>query len=275
MITLQGVSFRYPGQTEWILHRIDLTVKPGEFLAILGKNGSGKSTLVKLMDGLLNPIEGKVLVDGMEPSEPAQLRMIRQRVGMLFSNPDNQLVSSVVEEDVAFGPENLGLPPKEIEKRVYDALAAVRMEDYRKVPPHLLSGGQKQRVAIAGVLALKPGYLVLDEPTSMLDPAGRREVLETLIRLNREEGAAIILVTHFPEEALLAEKMLVLDRGRIVMYDAPRTVFSQVEDLEALGLEAPEMVRLSAELRKIGVEVEYETDADALYQAVRKAGHKT
>ena len=187
----------------------------GEFLALLGRNGSGKSTLTKLLNGLLKPTSGDVVVDGLNTCDQRHLSTIRQRVGLLFSNPDNQLVASVVEEDVAFGPENLGLPSKEIHDRVNWALSVVGMEDYLKHPPHLLSGGQKQRVAIAGILALKPSYMVLDEPTSMLDPQGRDEVLKTLIRLNREEGTAIVLVSHFAEEATVADRVIILNKVRL------------------------------------------------------------
>lgn len=252
-------------------------IEPGEFVVVLGRNGSGKSTLVRLIDGFLLPEQGQVLVDGLDLADPNARVAVRQRVGLLFSNPDNQLVSSVVEEDVAFGPENLGLPPPEIENRVQSALAQVRMEDYRAYPPHLLSGGQKQRIAIAGVLALQPRYLMLDEPTSMLDPAGRDEVLETVIRLNRETGAGVLWVTHFTEEALAAHRVIVLDQGRIVMNGPPEAILGRVEELYALGLEPPDSVLLARELRRRGIQVSDGLSADGLLDELIKlaaAGHR-
>jgi len=255
MIEVKGVSFNYPGLDTSVLDQIDLEIWPGEFLAILGRNGSGKSTLTKLLNGLLIPSAGDVLVDGMNTRDQRKLRSIRQRVGLLFSNPDNQLVASVVEEDVAFGPENLGLEPGVIRKRVDESLAAVGMQDFLKHPPHFLSGGQKQRVAIAGIYALKPAYMVLDEPTSMLDPRGRAEVIQTLIRLNREEGTAVILVTHFAEEAALADRVLILDQGRISLSGTPGEVLTQTERLLALGLEPPEVVVLADRLRNQGYDL--------------------
>lgn len=255
MIEVRGVSFTYPGQETPVLKDISFTVKAGDFLAVLGRNGSGKSTLAKLLNGFLVPKAGEVVVDGFSTSNSAGLRHIRQMVGLLFSNPDNQLVSQIVEEDVAFGPENLGLPPEEIKKRVDEALSLVGMEDYRRHPPHLLSGGQKQKVAIAGMLALKPRYLVLDEPTAMLDPRGRAEVMNTLVRLNREEGTGIVLITHFAEEAALAGQVMVLAAGEIAAAGSPIEVLTRFSDLEGWGIEPPAVVQLVHELSMRGLEV--------------------
>ncbi|MGI6551313.1 MAG: energy-coupling factor transporter ATPase [Syntrophomonadales bacterium] len=252
MIEVQGVSFNYPGLESPVLQDINLEIRPGEFLALLGRNGSGKSTLTKLLNGLLIPSNGNVVVDGLNTRDPQNLSKIRQQVGLLFSNPDNQLVAGIVEEDVAFGPENLGLPANEIRDRVRWALSVAGMTDYIKYPPHLLSGGQKQRVAIAGILALGPRYMVLDEPTSMLDPQGRDEVLHTLFELNREQGTTIVLVTHFVEEATTADRVVILDQGKLVMTGSPLEVLTRTGDLPNWGLEAPEIVLLCQELRKRG-----------------------
>ncbi len=252
MIEVQGVSFNYPGLESPVLQDINLEIRPGEFLALLGRNGSGKSTLTKLLNGLLIPSNGNVVVDGLNTRDPQNLSKIRQQVGLLFSNPDNQLVAGIVEEDVAFGPENLGLPANEIRERVRWALSVAGMTDYIKYPPHLLSGGQKQRVAIAGILALGPRYMVLDEPTSMLDPQGRDEVLHTLFELNREQGTTIVLVTHFVEEATTADRVVILDQGKLVMTGSPLEVLTRTGDLPNWGLEAPEIVLLCQELRKRG-----------------------
>ncbi|MGE5544236.1 MAG: energy-coupling factor transporter ATPase [Bacillota bacterium] len=252
MIEVTGVGFVYPGQESPVLKDINLEIRPGEFLALLGRNGSGKSTFTRLFNGLLIPSIGDVVVDGFNTRDQKNLSKIRQRVGLLFSNPDNQLVAGIVEEDVAFGPENLGMPSQEIQDRVRWALSVVGMEKYLKHPPHLLSGGQKQKVAIAGILALRPSYMVLDEPTSMLDPQGRDEVLRTLVDLNREQGTTVVLVTHFAEEAALADRVMVLDQGRLVMMGSPQEVLTRPSDLHTWGLEAPEIVLLCQELRKRG-----------------------
>ncbi len=269
MIEVKGVGFNYLGQELPVLQNFNLEIRPGEFLALLGRNGSGKSTLTKLLNGLLKPTSGDVVVDGLNTCDQRHLSTIRQRVGLLFSNPDNQLVASVVEEDVAFGPENLGLPSKEIHDRVNWALSVVGMEDYLKHPPHLLSGGQKQRVAIAGILALKPSYMVLDEPTSMLDPQGRDEVLKTLIRLNREEGTAIVLVSHFAEEATVADRVIILEQGKIVSMGSPLEVLTRADDLNTLGLEAPEVVLLAEELKKRGYYLPPVIDEEQLVHLVQ------
>ena len=252
MIEVAGVSFSYPGLESPVLHDINLEIRPGEFLALLGRNGSGESTFTRLLNGLLVPAAGDVIVDGYNTRDSSHRLRIRQQVGLLFSNPDNQLVAGIVEEDVAFGPENLGLPAAEIRERVRWALSVVGMEEYLKYPPHMLSGGQKQRVAIAGVLALGPSYMVLDEPTSMLDPRGREEVVRTLTKLNLEQGTAIIMVTHFVEEAAAADRVVVLDRGRVLVTGSPLEVLTRIDDLADWGLEAPEIALLCHELRKRG-----------------------
>ncbi|MBE3587479.1 MAG: energy-coupling factor transporter ATPase [Thermoanaerobacteraceae bacterium] len=224
----------------------------GEFLVIIGPNGSGKSTLARHLNALLLPTAGTVAVDGLSTADPANLWEIRRRVGMVLQNPDNQLVAAVVEEDVAFGPENLGLPPEEVRRRVDGALAAVGLAEQRLRPPHLLSGGQKQRLAIAGALAMEPQCLVLDEPTAMLDPAGRREVLGTLRQLNRERGMTVILITHFMEEAALADRIWVLHGGRLVLSGSPAKVFSHREELKDMGLALPGAAELAWRLRQAG-----------------------
>ncbi|MGE5417885.1 MAG: energy-coupling factor transporter ATPase [Acidobacteriota bacterium] len=255
MIEVKGVSFTYPGQDSPALQDVTFSVAEGDFVAILGRNGSGKSTLARMLNGLLQPTQGEIIVDGISTRDASQATKVRQMVGLLFSNPDNQLVSQIVEEDIAFGPENLGLSPEIIEERVHTALAMVGMEDFRKHPPHLLSGGQKQRIAIAGVLALKPKYMVLDEPTAMLDPLGRDEVIKNLLYLNREEGTGVILITHHVEEALLAKYVLVMDHGQVAMAGLPQEVLIKAAALEELGLEAPGPVLLAESLRKKGWEI--------------------
>ena len=230
-----------------------MSVGSGSFVALIGPNGSGKSTLAKQFNALLLPSEGEVVIDDLETSVESNRWRIRQTVGMVFQNPDNQLVAPTVEEDVAFGPENLGLPSGEIRARVDEALSLVGMTSFRRHAPYLLSGGQKQRVAIAGVVAMRPKCLILDEPTAMLDPRGRREVLETMIRLNQEESITVICVTHFMEECLAAARVLVMDGGRIVLDDSPRRIFQLVEELRALGLGVPAVAELVGELRAAGV----------------------
>ncbi|WP_258358881.1 energy-coupling factor transporter ATPase [Moorella sulfitireducens (nom. illeg.)] len=255
MIEVQGVTFFYPGTREPALENISLTIRPGEFLAITGPNGSGKSTLARLLNGLLRPGKGRVLVDGLDTADAASLVEIRRRVGMVFQDPDNQLVAATVEDDVAFGPENLGLPPAAVRQRVAAALEAVELADLKTRPPHRLSGGQKQRLALAGVLAMEPVYLVLDEATAMLDPVGREEVLKKVLALRREKGLAVILITHFMEEAALAERMLVLNEGRIILSGPPADVLQQEEGLAKAGLKAPAIVALGKSLRQAGVKL--------------------
>jgi len=235
------------------LDQIDLELLKGEFTAIIGHNGSGKSTLAKLMNATLLPSGGKMYVLGMDTQDENRLWEIRRNAGMVFQNPDNQIVATIVEEDVAFGPENLGVHPDEIRQRVDASLASVNMTEHLKKPPHLLSGGQKQRVAIAGVLAMKPQCIILDEPTAMLDPSGRKEVLDTIMHLNKEEGITIVLITHFMEEAVLADRVVVMESGHVIMDDTPKKVFSHVEKLQALGLDVPQVTLLAHEMRKSGL----------------------
>lgn len=235
---------------------VSLDVKEGQFIAVLGHNGSGKSSLAKHINALLMPTEGTIWVDNIDTKDETHLWDIRRTAGMVFQNPDNQLVSTVVEEDVAFGPENLAVPTAEIWKRVERALGAVNMTAFRKKSPLKLSGGQKQRVAIAGIIAMEPKCIVLDEPTAMLDPIGRSEVMETLCDLNREKGITIILITHHMNEAVNADKIFVMNKGRLVMQGSPREVFSQVEELKSCGLEVPQVTELGYMLKKSGLEIE-------------------
>ena len=256
MITAQGVTFQYDTPEEaprLVLEGIDLSIEKGSFVALLGHNGSGKSTLAKHFNAMLLPTGGRVLVEGIDTAEEEQKYEIRRMVGMVLQNPDNQLVSTIVEEDVAFGPENLGVPPEEIRRRVDEALKTVGMQDFADAAPHMLSGGQKQRVAIAGVLAMRPKIIVFDESTAMLDPSGREEVLNTVLRINREEGITIIWITHFMEEAARAGRVLVMDDGKIAMEGAPREVFTMVDRLKEMGLDAPPMEEMGRRLRAKGI----------------------
>lgn len=258
MIKLNHMSHTYEdenGQTVYALNDISLEIQPGEFVAIIGTNGSGKSTLAKHFNVLLVPTEGTCEVLGMRTDDPANLWKIRQNVGMVFQNPDNQIVAAVVEEDVAFGPENLGVPPEEIRQRVSDALARVRMTAFAKHGPHLLSGGQKQRVAIAGILAMQSRCIVLDEPTAMLDPMGRKEVMDTIRQLN-QEGITVIIITHFMEEAVQAGRVIVIHHGEIKMDGTPREVFTHVDELLELGLDVPVPAELAVRLRRKGIPLE-------------------
>ncbi len=239
-----------------VLNKLSLSVKKGEFVALLGHNGSGKSTLAKMFNGILQPESGSVTVCGLDTSDDDKLLDIRKKVGLVLQNPDNQLVASIVEEDVAFGPENLGLDPKEIRKRVDDALKAVDMYEYRGHAPHKLSGGQKQRVAIAGIIAMEPECIVLDEPTAMLDPQGRREVMDTIVKLNREKKITIILITHYMDEAALADRLVVLDGGKILTEGTPKEVFSQVELLKRHSLDVPQSTELAHKLKSSGFDIE-------------------
>ncbi|WP_338827234.1 energy-coupling factor transporter ATPase [Neomoorella thermoacetica] len=255
MIAIQGATYIYPGSTVPALERIDLAIEPGEFLAITGPNGSGKSTLARLLNGLLRPRQGRILVDGLDTGDDTALITIRRRVGMVFQDPDNQLVGATVAEDVAFGLENLGLPPAEIAKRVDLALRSVGLEDLAARPPHLLSGGQKQRLALAGVLAMEPRYLVLDEATAMLDPVAREEILEQVLRLRQEQGIAIILITHLMEEAVRADRMLIMKSGRIFWQGSPRELSYQERILAAAGLRLPAVIALAKSLRQAGIKL--------------------
>ncbi len=255
-IEARGLGYVYPlegGRRAVALQDVNLTIERGEFVAIIGPNGSGKSTLARHFNGLLLPTTGQVWVDGLSTSDPRHLQAVRQRVGMVFQNPDNQLVASTVEEDVAFGPENLALPPEEIHRRVEEALNIVGLADYRTHPPQMLSGGQKQLVAIAGALATRPACLVLDEPTAMLDPAGRRQIQSTIHRLNAEEALTIVLITQSMDEAAFARRVLVLHEGRIVMDGTPEEIFEQGERLQVLGLDLPPAVEVAHRLRDRGI----------------------
>ena len=237
MIECRNLIFKYTAgenQEEKIaINDVNLQIKEGEFIAILGHNGSGKSTMAKHMNALLIPTEGKMLVNKMDTSDMNNLWNIRETAGMVFQNPDNQLVATIVEEDVAFGPENLGVPPEEIRKRVDEALERVGMSEYKRHAPHLLSGGQKQRIAIAGILAMKPKCIIFDEPTAMLDPSGRKEVLDTIIDLNKNYGITVILITHYMDEAAKADRIVVMDKGKLILDGKPRDVFSNVEKMKS------------------------------------------
>lgn len=262
MIKSEDLVFKYVNaeeQTEKVaINHVSMEVKKGEFLVILGHNGSGKSTMAKHMNALLLPSGGKMYVDGLDTSDIENLWEVRRRAGMVFQNPDNQLVATIVEEDVAFGPENLGVDPKEIRERVDDSLKAVGMYEYRKHAPHLLSGGQKQRIAIAGILAMRPKCIVLDEPTAMLDPSGRNEVMKTIKEVNKKFGITIILITHYMDEAAQADRIIVMDKGEKVMEGVPSGIFSQVEKIKSIGLDVPQVTELAYELQKEGVDISTE-----------------
>ena len=252
-IKVDNVCFSY--EDNQVLNNISMSVKEGEFVALLGHNGCGKSTMAKLFNMLLSPQSGTVIIDGITAETEDDVYDIRSRVGLVLQNPDNQLVATIVEEDVAFGPENLGVPPQEIRQRVDNALKAVDMYDYRRHAPHKLSGGQKQRVAIAGIIAMEPKCIVLDEPTAMLDPKGRQEVMETIKRLNREHNITIVLITHYMDEAVQADRVIVMDSGSILTQGTPQQVFSNVELLKKHSLDVPQSVELMYMLRNRGVNV--------------------
>ena len=252
IIKTENLHFTYAGDEHETLHGIDLEIEEGSFVAILGHNGSGKSTLAKLFNGILLPTEGRVLVDGIDTTHEDKLLQVRAAVGLVFQHPDNQIVANVVEDDVAFAPENLGVDPAEIRRRVDAALKTVGMYEYRLHAPHLLSGGQKQRVAIAGVLAMQPKCIVLDEPTAMLDPVGRREVVSTVTRLCREEGITVVLITHHMSECVGADRLVVMSEGNVIADGTPRDVFSQVELLRSEGLSVPTTTELIYDLDAAG-----------------------
>ncbi len=259
MIKIEDVTYEYSsigeeGQLRAI-RDLSIDVKRGEFLVILGHNGSGKSTLAKLMNGLLIPTKGDIYVMGMNTKDENKIWNIREKAGMVFQNPDNQIVATIVEEDVAFGPENQGIPPAEIRKRVDEALRIVEMTEYKRHAPHLLSGGQKQRVAIAGILAMNPDCIIFDEPTAMLDPTGRIEVMNTIKKLNKVEEKTIVLITHYMDEAVEADRILVMEQGEIVMAGTPREIFKQVKKVKELGLDVPQVTELVYELRKEGIDI--------------------
>jgi len=255
VLQLDNVSFRYPESERTALKSVSLSFPAGSFTAVLGHNGSGKSTLAKLCNAILLPTEGRVLVKGMDTADENNLLSVRRTVGMVFQNPDNQIVASVVEDDVAFAPENLGVEPAEIRRRVDDALRRVGMYEFRLHAPHLLSGGQKQRIAIAGVLAMQPEILVLDEPTAMLDPAGRREVLATIEALRAETGVTVLLITHHMDECIGADRVLVMADGKLVMDGTPPEIFSQVETVRGWGLDVPATTETLWELNRGGMEL--------------------
>ena len=265
MISVQELKHIYTdadGNEVSALNGINLDIPAGEFIAIIGANGSGKSTLARHLNALLLPTAGKCIVDGLDTTDEKNLWDIRQHVGMVFQNPDNQIVAAIVEEDVAFGPENVGVPGPEIRERVERALAAVGMSDYARHAPHLLSGGQKQRIAIAGVLALEPKVIVLDEPTAMLDPQGRQEIVRTVKQLNKEKGITIVYITHYMTEALEADRVVVMEKGHIRFSGTPHEVFSRVDELEKVGLEAPLAAKIASELRKSGIKLPKEIITD-------------
>ena len=278
MIKAENLAYTYPGVDDTpgvaVFKELDITIEEGSFVAILGTNGCGKSTLAKHFNAILLPSGGKVWAWGMDTSNEEMIIPIRRKVGMVFQNPDNQIVANVVEEDVAFGPENLGVAAPEIRSRVDRALKQVGMYEYREHAPHLLSGGQKQRIAIAGVIAMAPKCIVLDEPTAMLDPKGRREVMETITRLNQDKNITVVLITHHMEEAAQAGRVIVLHKGKVAADGTPQEVFSQVELLHGLGLAAPETVELCYELNRQGFSIpldklEIEECAQALYNVVK------
>lgn len=261
IVEFHNITFCYDAdegeqQPEPAIRDFTFNVKKGEFVAVLGHNGSGKSTVAKLSNSILIPNEGKVLVKGMDTADEDLSYEIRKTVGVVFQNPDNQIVASIVEEDVAFGPENLGLPREEIRKRVDDSLKAVGMYEYRHHEPHKLSGGQKQRVAIAGIIAMRPECIFLDEPTAMLDPKGRKEVMDTVIKLNKEYGMSVVFITHFMEEAVLADRVAVIDNSRLLLEGTPKEVFKQENLLRSVGLDIPQITNLAREMKKSGVKVD-------------------
>lgn len=259
MIKLENVTYEYKSYIDdnilTAVKDISIEVRRGEFLVILGHNGSGKSTMAKMMNGLLIPTSGEVQVMGMNTRDEERIWDIRSKAGMVFQNPDNQIVATIVEEDVAFGPENQGVPPTEIRRRVDEALSIVEMSEYKKHAPHLLSGGQKQRVAIAGILAMKPDCIIFDEPTAMLDPNGRLEVMETIRKLNKVEGKTIVLITHYMDEAVKADRIIVMSHGELVLEGTPREIFRQVEKVKEYGLDVPQVTELAYELRKEGIDI--------------------
>ena len=285
IISVEHLAYTYPGVEGTpgipVFEDLNLTVQDGSFVAILGTNGCGKSTLAKHFNSILLPTGGKVYVCGIDTSNEDRILTVRRNVGMVFQNPDNQIVANVVEEDVAFGPENLGIASPEIRRRVDSALKQVEMYEYREHAPHLLSGGQKQRVAIAGIIAMEPRCIVLDEPTAMLDPRGRREVIDTIGRLNREKGITVVLITHHMDEAAKADRVVVLNKGKVAADGTPQQVFAQVELLHSLGLASPETVELCWELNKLGFDLpldklEPEVCAQTLYEHLQglTAGRK-
>ena len=275
-INVSGLVFEYPGDEEGapgylVLKGLDMTIPAGQFVSVLGHNGSGKSTLAKHFNAILTPTGGDVIVCGINTKDEDRLFDIRQQVGMVFQNPDNQIVATIVEEDVAFALENLGVPPAEIRKRVDDALKEVDMYEYREHAPHQLSGGQKQRVAIAGILAMRPDFIVLDEPTAMLDPKGRSEVIRTIKELNKSFHTTVVLITHYMEEAVQADRVVVVDSGKILRDGTPKEVFAEVELLKSVGLDVPQVTELVYELRQEGIDLPQDIlTEDECYEALKK-----
>lgn len=274
-IEVKDISFSYSLSEQEkipVLSHFDLNIEKGSFVAILGHNGSGKSTLAKLFNGLQLPDSGQVLIDGKDTADEKNILDIRKNVGLVFQNPDNQIVATIVEEDVAFGPENLGFPQAELRRRVDEALKAVDMYDYRKHEPHRLSGGQKQRVAIAGVIAMEPECIVFDEPTAMLDPKGRQEVMNIILKLNRQLQKTVVLITHYMDEAAQAQRVVVMDNGKIIADDTPHAVFAQVELLKSVGLDVPQPTELIYQLKKAGIAFDKDvlTDEECLEALSRK-----
>ena len=273
-IEFQDVTFGYPNEdgavSEDVIEHFNLKIEKGSFVAVLGHNGCGKSTVAKLCNAIEVPISGKVLVDGADTADEEKTLDIRKKVGVVFQNPDNQIVATIVEDDVAFGPENLGIEPGEIRRRVDEALRNVGMYDFRLFEPHKLSGGQKQRVAIAGIIAMKPDCIVLDEPTAMLDPRGRREVMSTVKRLNKEFGITVIFITHYMDEAAKADRVVVMDKGKIVLDASPREVFSNDEKLKRIGLDVPQATAISKTLSKDGIKIpDNALDIDELFENIK------
>lgn len=264
IISVKNVTYEYKNEDAYrgeeaviaAVKDLSLEIERGSFTVILGHNGSGKSTLAKMLNGLNKPTSGDVFVDGINTKDEEREIEVKRKVGMVFQNPDNQIIASIVEEDVAFGPENLGVPPEEIKKRVDDALRSVGMLEFKESTPHRLSGGQKQRIAIAGIIAMQPECLVLDEPTAMLDPKGRTEIIETLIRLNKEKGITVVLITHYMEEAQNADRVLVMNDGEIIADNVPKVIFSDVEKLKVVGLDVPQTAELLYNLKKNGFNVD-------------------
>ena len=257
IIEVKNVTYEYTDEENRFtaVKDLSLDIERGSFTVILGHNGSGKSTLAKMLNGLNKPTRGDVFVDGINTKAEETEIEVKRKVGMVFQNPDNQIIASIVEEDVAFGPENLGIPPKEIRRRVDNALEAVDMSDFKKSTPHHLSGGQKQRIAIAGMIAMEPECLVLDEPTAMLDPKGRAEIISTLLRLNREKGMTVVLITHYMDEAALCDRVVVMEKGKVVIDDVPKRVFSEVEKIKKIGLDVPQVTELLFKLREMGFDM--------------------
>jgi energy-coupling factor transport system ATP-binding protein len=267
LIRIEDLYHKYDQEQDWILKDINLNIEAGDFVAIVGHNGSGKSTLAKMLNGLLTPDRGSVEVAGQLTNSQDEIWDIRRKVGMVFQNPDNQLVANIVEEDVAFGPENLGLEASEITKRVNEALSTVEMEEFKRYAPHNLSGGQKQRVAIAGILAMKPDCLVLDEPTAMLDPVGRKKVLSTVQQLNSNLNMTVMYITHFMNEAIKADKIIVMEQGEIVLAGTPAEIFNDLNELRKYHLDVPQTIELAVKLREAGLDISKEIfDIDRLVE---------